>query len=196
MATNYNFQEIWNKKNTDIPNIKEIKEKANSYRKKQIRGTIFQIFSLCISTGMIIWVWFRFPDLNILTKSGMILIFIALSMYIFQNFQKINIISKINPSVNNQEYLQILKILQKKNFYMQTKGITIYYIILSLGMALYLFEFVMRMSLMGGILTYGLIFLWIVIVWIFIRPKQIKKQRNKLNTVINSLESLEKGFEE
>lgn len=159
METRYNFHEIWNKKNTDIPNIKEIKGKASSYRKKQIWATIFQLFSLCISTGMIIWVWFRFPYLNILTKSGMILIFMALLMYIFQNFQKINIISKINPSVNNQEYLNILKTLQKKNFYMQTKGITIYYITLSLGMALYLFEFAMRMSLMGGMLTYGLIFL-------------------------------------
>lgn len=196
MEPNYNFQDIWNNKKTEIPNIKEIKEKANLYRKKQIRATIFQILSLCVSTGMIIWVWFRFPDLHILTKSGMILMFIALAIYIFQNFQKINIISKINPSLNNQEYLKILKILQQKNFYMQTKGINIYYIILSLGMACYLFEFTMRMSLMGGLLTYGLIFLWIIISWVFIRPKQVKKQRDKLETVINALQSLEKGFEE
>lgn len=193
---NINFPDIWNKKSAEIPNIKEIKSAADQYKKKQLRFTIWHIFSLSFTAVMIIFIW-NVIDFKMFTTSlGIVLILIALAMYIYLVSENINVIRKINPSISNQEYLASLKKLQKQQLYMQTKGISIYYVLLTAGFAFYFYEFALRMSTLGASLAYGLTFLWLAIAWFFLRPRQIKKQNEKISKVINSLELIEKDLDE
>ena len=191
---NINFRDIWNKKNAEIPNIQEIKSTADKYKKKQLQSTTWHIFSLSFTTVMIIFIWNLIDFKMFTTTLGIILILIALVLYIYLFSQDINVIRKINPSISNQEYLSSLKKLQRQKLYMQTKGISIYYILLTTGFAFYLYEFALLMPRIGWILAYGLTFLWLAIVWFFLRPRQIKKQNEKISTVIDSLELLEKDL--
>ena len=193
---NINFQDIWNKKSADIPNIQEIKSAADQYKKKQLRFTIWHIFSLSFTAVMIIFIWNMIDFKMFTTSLGIILILIALAMYIYLSSQNINVIRKINPSITNQEYLASLKKLQHQQIYMQTKGISIYYVLLTTGFAFYFYEFAMRMSTLGAILAYGLTFIWLAIAWFFLRPRQIKKQNEKISKVIDSLELIEKDLDE
>lgn len=192
---NINFQDIWNKKSADIPSIKEIKSTAEKYRKKQFFSTILQMSCLILSSFFIIYLWNIIDFKLFTTRLGFIFVLAAMGMYVYLQYQNINIIRKINPATSNQEYLSELKKLQKQRIYMQTKGISIYFILLSLGFAFYFYEFVLRMSLLGGILSYGLTFFWMAINWIFIRPRQIKKQNAKISAVIDSLELIEKELD-
>ncbi|MNK17791.1 hypothetical protein D3C87_359870 [compost metagenome] len=191
---NINFQDIWNKKNAEIPNIQEIKSTANKYRKKQLTNTICHILSLSATAIMIIFIWNVIAFKMFTTTLGIVLILIALVLYIYLFSQNINVIRKINPSISNQEYLASLKKLQHQQIYMQTKGISIYYVLLTAGFAFYFYEFALRMSTLGGILAYGLTFLWLGIAWFFLRPRQIKKQNAKISKVIDSLELIEKDL--
>lgn len=193
---NINFQDIWNKKNAEIPNIQEIKSTADKYKKKQLRFTICHILSLSVTAVMIIFIWNVIDFTMFTTSLGIILILIALAMYIYLVSENINVIRKINPSISNQEYLASLKKLQKQQLYMQTKGISIYYVLLTAGFAFYFYEFALRMSTLGGTLAYGLTFLWLAIAWFFLRPRQIRKQNAKISKVIDSLELIEKNLEE
>lgn len=196
MPTNYNFQEIWNKKNTDIPNIKEIKAKSEKYRKKQVFTNIVLIILLLSGVVMITGIWI-FIDISFFsTRLGIMLILIAILIYTFLVYKNINILQKINTSTTNQEYIMAIKKAEQQQIYMQTKGLSIYYILLSFGFAFYFYEFTLRMSWMGGILTYGLTFLWFAVNWFIMRPRQIRKQKEKISSVINSLEKLEKSLEE
>lgn len=191
---NINFQDIWNKKNAEIPNIKEIKSKTENYRKKQLFCTALQMSCLILSAIGIIFVWNMIDFEMITTRLGFIIILAAMGMYVYLYSRNINIIRKISPSTSNQEYLSALKKLQQQQLYMQTKGISIYFILLSLGFAVYFYEFVLRMSVLGGILSYGLTFFWMAVNWFFIRPRQIKKQNTKISKVIDSLELIEKDL--
>jgi len=191
---NINFQDIWNKKNTEIPNIQEIKSTADKYKKKQLFSTICQLLSLTATAVMIIVIW-NMIDFKMMTTSlGIVLILVALALYIYLYSQNINVIRKINPSISNQEYLASLKKLQQQQLYMQTKGISIYYVLLTTGFAFYFYEFALRMSTLGALLAYGLTFLWLAIAWFFLRPRQIKKQNAKISKVIDSLEMIEKDL--
>ncbi|AZB28331.1 hypothetical protein [Chryseobacterium balustinum] len=191
---NINFRDIWNKKNADIPNIKVVKSAAEEYRKKQFNGTVLMIiFFMATAFGMIfIWNVIHFKMFT--TSLGIILILIALALYMYLSSQNINVIRKINPSISNQQYLYSLKKLQRQRLYMQTKGISIYYILLSAGFAFYFYEFALFMSTMAAILAYGLTFLWLAIVWFFLRPRQIRKQNQKISKIIDSLETIEKDL--
>lgn len=193
---NINFQDIWNKKNAEIPNIQEIRSTAEKYKKKQLSGTILLMLWLMGTAFGIIFIW-NVIDFKMFTTSlGIILILIALALYIYLFFQNINVIRKINPSISNQEYLSSLKKLQRQKLFMQTKGISIYYIMLTAGFAFYFYEFALLMSIMSAFLVYGLTFLWLVIVWFFIRPRQIRKHNETISKVIDSLETIEKDLGE
>ncbi|WP_379967436.1 hypothetical protein [Epilithonimonas sp. UC225_85] len=192
---NINFQDFWNKKNVEIPNIKEIKSSADKYRKKQLSSTFCYMLGLVATAVLIIFIWTTIDFKLMTTTIGIVLILIALALYIYLFSQNINVMRKINPSVSNQKYLASLKKLQKQQAYMQTIGISIYYILLTLGFAFYFYEFALRMSPLGGILAYGLTFSWLAIVWFFIRPKQVRKQNAKISKVIDSLELIEKDLE-
>lgn len=193
---NINFQDIWNKKSAEIPNIQEIKSTADKYKKKQLRYTIWHIFSLSITAVMIIFIWFVIDFKMFTTTLGIILILVALALYIYLFSQNVNVIRTINPSISNQEYLASLKKLQKQQLYMQSKGISIYYVLLTAGFAFYFYEFALRMSMLGAILAYGLTFVWLAIAWFFLRPRQIKKQNEKITKVIDSLELIEKNLDD
>lgn len=191
---NINFQDIWNNKNADIPNIQEIKATAEKYRKKQLSGTLLLMLWLMATAFGIIFIWNVINFKMVTTSLGIILILIALAFYIYLFFQNINVIRKINPSISNQEYLSSLKKLQRQRLYMQAKGISIYYILLSAGFAFYFYEFALYMSTMVAFLAYGLTFLWLAIVWFFLRPRQIRKQNQKILKIIDSLETIEKDL--
>jgi len=196
MKTNYNFQEIWNQKNTDIPDIKEIKERAEKYRKKEVLKNIGLIALLVLCAVLVITIWI-FIDLSFFsTRLGIILVILAVCSYAFLVYQNVNILNKVNTSATNQEYLMAMKKTEQQQIYMQTKGLGLYYLTLSLGFTLYFYEFALKMSWEGSLLTYGLTFLWFAISWFFIRPRQIKKQKEKISAVISSLEKLGKSFEE
>lgn len=189
-----NFQDIWNKKSADIPNIQEIKSAADKYRKKQLAATVCQMFCLLGTAFGIIFIWCVIDFKMLTTSLGIILILIALALYIYLYSQNINVIRKINPSISNQAYLASLKKLQHQQIYMQTKGISIYYVLLTAGFAFYFYEFALRMSTRGATMAYGLTFLWLAIAWFFLRPRQIKKQNAKISKVIDSLELIEKDL--
>lgn len=191
---NINFQDIWNKKNAEIPNIQKIKSTADKYKKKQLFFTICQLLSLTATAVIIIVIWNTIDFKMMSTTLGIVLILVALALYIYLFSQNINVIRKINPSISNQEYLASLKKLQRQQLYMQTKGISIYYVLLTAGFAFYFYEFALRMSTLGGILAYGLTFFWLAFVWFFIRPKQVRKQNAKISKVIDSLELIEKDL--
>jgi len=193
---NINFQNIWNNKNAEIPNIQEIKSTAEKYRKKQIISTILVMLWLTVTAFGIIFIWNVINFKMVTTSLGIILILIALALSLYLFSQNINVIRKINPSISNQEYLSSLKKLQRQRLYMQTKGISIYYILLSFGFAFYFYEFALYMSTIAGFLAYGLTFLWLAIVWFFLRPRQIRKQNQKISKIIDSLETIEKDLVE
>jgi preprotein translocase subunit YajC len=53
-----------------------------------------------------------------------------------------------------------------------------------------MYEYAGRMTLLWGIFTYAMTLFWMAINWFFIRPKQIKKQQNKINNLIEKFEDV------
>jgi hypothetical protein len=47
-----------------------------------------------------------------------------------------------------------------------------------------MFEYVLRMTLLDGLLTYGITGLWIAFNWFYLNQKITKKQQQKLNDSI------------
>ena len=62
-------------------------------------------------------------------------------------------------------------------------------------MILYMYEFT-HGKLYYFVLDYGLTLSWIAFAWFYLRPRSIRKESKKLNTIIEHLERIAKQVEE
>jgi len=53
-----------------------------------------------------------------------------------------------------------------------------------------MYEYTSRMKPLWAIITYGITSIWILYNWFYLRPKQIKKQKAKLDEIISKFEML------
>jgi hypothetical protein len=115
-------------------------------------------------------------------------------MQIITSTKLISASDKNNDQNSNAEYLQQLLVFKKKQAFLQSTIMTAYFILLGLGIVLYMIEYTIRMSILGAALAYGITSLWIAVNWFYFRPKIIKKQQQKLNKIIADLEKINDQF--
>ncbi|MBQ0152154.1 MAG: hypothetical protein KBS61_04605 [Chryseobacterium sp.] len=188
----FDFKNLWNQTPIEVPNIKEIQLKMSNYQRKQVTSTLCQIVGLGIIALGIAIVWYFLDYEKATTKWGLILLLLALVFFVFLNFKNFVTLKKINTATSNKNYLSEIKKLQKQRIYMQNNGIKLYYVLLTIGFSLYFYEFALKLSNIGAILAYGLTFFWMGITWFLIIPKQTKRQNQKMNEIILTVESIEK----
>lgn len=190
MNNNIDLKNLWIRQETTMPNEKEIFAKANKIKNEIRKESILLVLALLLTITIILLVWFN-ANLQMLTsKIGTTLIIVAIVLAIL-NATKF-LISPINKHItaDNKMYLaQFLKLKQQQHF-TQTILMNVYFILLSIGLALYMYEPTLRMSTTSMALAYGITFAWIAFNWLYLRPKTAKKQQAKLNAIIEKLQNL------
>ncbi len=191
--TEINFKEIWQNQQVDS-NIDTIIEKTKLENKK-IRNKIIIQSSILFATAIyIIAIIYYFQPQMITTKIGAILSVLAIVIQLVANKRLIQ--KATNYENSNTEFLENLVLFKKQQEISQTKTMSIYYILLSLGILLYMIEYALRMKPIWAILTYALTISWFAIGWFYFRPKQIKKQNQKLDAIIENLQNIKNQFSE
>ncbi len=182
-----NFKEIWQNQKIDL-NVEEIFQKAKTENKKIQNKIILQSVILLATAIYIIFIIYYFQPKMLTTKIGAILTILAITIQLIANK---NLFSKTNNfEKSNSEFLNNLIVFKKNQEIMQTKILSIYYVLLTFGILIYMIEYTLRMKLLWAILIYGLTISWFVICWFYFRPIQIKKQSRKLNLIIENLQNL------
>lgn len=190
-SDNLNFNELWSKQRVEQPALEVILSKIDNYKKKNIRKILIINVFLAFITVIILSIWFYFQPQFLTTKIGILFIILAMFVFVISYNKSLVLLKKTNDTESNQAYLKNLHHIREKQVFLQTKILSIYFILLSVGIALYLYEFISRMSDLGAILTYGITGIWILVNWIYFRPVIIKKQQAQLNDIIKKLENLQ-----
>jgi hypothetical protein len=190
MNDNIDFNKIWKQQVVEEPDINALMEKLKGYKKTSRRKLLISNIMLAATSAFIIFIWYYYQPQFISSKIGIVLIILAMMMYIILYNRSLKTLSKTEGSQSNQEYLQELIHLKEKQKFMQSTVLSLYFILLSAGIALYLYEYTSRMALTGAVLTYGTTFIWIAFNWFYIRPKTIKKQQTKLDELIRRFTGL------
>lgn len=190
METNIDFRKIWNKQKTETPNVEILYSKVNKLKNRSFLTLIIVNITLLITISFIGFIWYYYQPELITTKIGIVLIILATIIYLLPFNKQFSLLTKNKTEPNSKEYLQQLIKLKKAQVFQQTKMLSVFFIMLSLGIGLYLFEYVSRMTLTWGIITYGITLLWFAINWFYLRPKAITKQNTKLNKLLVEFEKL------
>ncbi|WP_291152642.1 hypothetical protein [Flavobacterium sp. UBA7680] len=193
---NIDFKDLWKKQAVNKPNIEDLLARLKQFKKASLRSLWRTNILLAATSAFIIFIWYRYQPEFISTKIGIILAILAMVMYVGVYNRVLSTFKNIDSTQTNQEYLQQLILIRKKQQYMQSKVLSWYFVLLMAEICLYMYEYASRMTVFYALITYGITLLWIAFNWFYIRPKQIAKQQDKINGLIEKFEAINHQLEE
>lgn len=196
MSNNTDLKGLWNKQVAVIPDTKELFEKLNEFKKRSLRKIVFINTLLILTSAFIIFIWYYFQPEMISTKLGIVMIILAMALFVFVSNQTIPLLSKVDFDLDIRESIIQLFKYREKQIFLQTTMLNIYFIILSAGICLYMFEYASKMTFLLAAVSYFTTLLWIAFNWYYLRPKQIKKQIAKTDELISKMELINRQISE
>lgn len=190
--TNINFKDLWKKQTVSQPNIEDLMARLKQFKKTGLRCLWKTNILLFATSAFILFVWYHYQPQFISTKIGIVLAILAMVMYLTVYNGLLGIYKDIDTTQTNQEYLQKLILIKRKQQFMQSTILSWYFVLLLVGICLYMYEYTSRMTVFYAVITYGVTLLWIGFNWFYLRPKQIRKQEAKINTLIAKFEEVNK----
>lgn len=187
---NIDFKDLWKKQTVSQPNIEDLMARLKQFKKASLRSLWKTNILLFATSAFILFVWYYYQPQFISTKIGIVLAIVAMVMYVSVYNGLLNIYKDIDATQTNQEYLQKLILIKRKQQFMQSTILSWYFVLLLTGICLYMYEYAIRMTVFYALVTYGVTLLWIGLNWFYIRPKQIKKQQEKINELIAKFEDV------
>jgi hypothetical protein len=193
MDNNDDLKMLWGAQQTvAAPDVSVLLAQAskvkNKMRNKLIRGNVILVLT-AIFVG---WVWMHYQPQMITTKVGIVMVIAAIAMYVISSTSSLQFLFKGNVGIDTSQYLSQMLVLRHKQEFLQKTMITLYFILLSAGIGLYMIEYAMMMGWRGGITAYAITGAWIAFNWFYTRPRTARKQMASLNEVIAKLEEINK----
>lgn len=192
---NIDFKDLWKKQAVSQPNIEDLMARLKQFKKEGLRSLWKTNILLFATSAFIVFVWYYYQPQFISTKIGIVLAIAAMILYVAVYNGMLRIYKDIDTTQTNQEYLQRLILLKRKQQFMQSTVLSWYFVLLLAGICLYMYEYASRMTVFYALITYGVTLLWIGFNWFYMRPKQIKKQQAKINELIAKFEDINKQLD-
>ena len=179
------FRELWKKQTATPASTDELFQKLKKLRKSQFNKMIFLTAALIVTSLFIIWVWVYYNPQMVTTKAGIILVILAMAIFGYSYNQQYPVLKQLDISKSNTEYLESLIALKRKQQHLNSTMLSLYFVMLSLGICLYMIEYTIMMSALWAIFAYAITLSWIAFNWFYLRPRTINKQQAKLDELIN-----------
>ncbi|CEJ70690.1 hypothetical protein BN1195_03019 [Chryseobacterium oranimense G311] len=190
MATDIDFKNLWKQQTAEKPSIEELLGKLKGFKKENIRKLVATNILLIITCIFIGLIWYYYQPQMLTTKIGIVVVILAMVIFLTAYNQLFMNFYRLDNNLTNNEYLQSLYLLKNRQKFMQTTMLNLYFILLFVGICLYMYEYTSRRKLIYAITTYVVTFAWIAINWFYLRPKTIKKQQAKINGLIDKFEEI------
>ena len=188
---NINFNELWSAQKAEQPPTKDLILKMDNFKKSNRKKIFFINVVFFLTTIFILFIWYYYIPQLITTKIGIVLSILAMAVFVISSNQSLRFYKKTNEAESSREYLKNLLAIKEKQQFLQTSMLNLYFVLLSAGIAFYLYEYTSSMTTFWAVFSYGITGLWVSFNWFYLRPRQIKKQKAKLNEIINKFENIQ-----
>lgn len=191
MENKLDLKKIWKQQHIETSEIKELHKKAVEFKRKYLFKLIIINMLLLVTSILIFLIWHYYKPELLSTKIGIVLIILAMATYTISYNKVIPLLLKNDAKKTSKEFIKEYINLKKKQKFQQKTMLSFYFLFLSLGILMYLFEPTIRMTFFSKIAIYGFTLIWIAINWFYFRPKVIQKQNKKINKLLVKLKEIE-----
>ena len=190
MKDNLDFKELWSKQSSDAPKIEELLSNFERLKRKNLIKLICVDLLMIVTIAIIILIGVYFEPKLITTKIGIVVTLLAISGYLVIYNQLIPYLTKMDEVQNNSEFIKSALKLKNKQRFLQTTMLQTYFISLTIGLCLFLYEYVLLMPFPWPIIVYSITISWIAFNWFYLRPVFIKRELKKINVIIDNFEKI------
>lgn len=191
MDNNENFNDLWAKQTTDLPQVEKLTEKLSSVkREKRTKLVVTNILMVATIAAMIAICLYFEPRL-MTTKVGIVLILLGIISYLFAYNQLLPHLRQVDQLQSSSEFLMAVIKLKERERFLQTNMLQFYFIILTIGVCLYLYEYVSLMPFSWAVVAYSVTLTWFAFNWFYLRKRIIRQQREKLDGIIEQFEKVQ-----
>jgi len=196
MDNKINFNELWAKQTSNEPGPENLLLQISKMKRSNFKKLIITNLMLIGVSVFIVLVWSYYKPQFLSTKVGIILIILAMAIFLFAYNKSYSLFKENIEAKSNADYLKDLLAIKSKQQFMHSTMLNVYFILLSAGIGLYMYEYTSRMTIFWEIFAYAITLTWILINWFYFRPKQIKKQQATLDEMITKFKNLNKQLED
>lgn len=190
------FNNIWKAQAVPGPDLQALYNKIKSYKRRRLRRLVFTNVCLILTSVFIIFIGFSVDPERLTTWAGIVLTVLAMVLVLVVYNRMIPLYRSLDERSDNQHYMEKLLAIKRREAFLHHQMMNLYFILLSLGISLYMYEYASRMELKWGLVTYGVTFLWLGFNWWVIRPRQVRKEQEKINVIIDRLQEVQQQFSE
>lgn len=191
MEDSLDFKSLWQQRNMSAPDLSLLKDRLIRYKKQSLRRLLVLNLCLAATCAFTVFIWLHYQPELLSTKLGIILVIVAMLGYMLFANGQLEMFSKLDSGMSNSAYLQQLLKVKQSQKQLHTWILSLYFLLLSVGICLYLYEYARRMSVLGAWTTYGLTLVWIGLNWFYFRPRSIRKQQAKLDDLIQKISEID-----
>ena len=195
MENNIDFKDLWKKQSISQPSINELLAKLKHFKKTSLRRLILTNAMLIATCVLIVLIWYYYQPQFLSTKIGIVLNVAIMAIYLLVYNRLFDAYKELDNTDSNAEYLQKLIAIKTKQKFLQSKMLSIYFVVLGLGTCLYMYEYASMMSFLWGFFVYAVLLFWMGFVWFYLRPRQIVKENSKIDTLIDTFQRINNQLE-
>lgn len=195
---NFNeLHDLWKQAETPAPkktnNLSKIKTNKMTLQQNQTKQASILVFIGILILALMFSFEEKLQTLPIMAAmiiiSSMCFLQAALMFY---NARKISQIEETKtPSIHLQQWLNFREFQKKQRHW----NMPVYYILLSVALAVYLFELLKEAEMWKMILTFAVTYSWMLIAYFYFGRREVKKQDAKMDNIIAELKELETQFQ-
>ena len=195
MDNNIDFKDLWKQQVVNSPNIEELLAKLKHFKKTSLRRLILTNAMLIATCVLILLIWYYYQPQFLSTKIGIVLNVAIMAIYLLVYNRLFDAYKELDNTDSNAAYLQKLIAIKTKQKFLQSKMLSIYFVVLGLGTCLYMYEYASMMSFLWGFFVYAVLLFWMGFVWFYLRPRQIVKENSKIDTLIDTFQRINNQLE-
>lgn len=195
MENNIDFKDLWKKQSISQPSINELLAKLKHFKKTSLRRLILTNAMLIATCVLILVIWYYYQPQFLSTKIGIVLNVAIMAIYLLVYNRLFDAYKELDNTDSNAAYLQKLIAIKTKQKFLQSKMLSIYFVVLGLGTCLYMYEYASMMSFLWGFFVYAVLLFWMGFVWFYLRPRQIVKENSKIDTLIDTFQRINNQLE-
>lgn len=189
------IEALWAKHTVDVnisadEMLKQAKKEVNGMRTK----SLLNILGMACSILGMAMLWLFYDVQNWTTHAGISIIIITILVFTVILYNNYKIISKVDFTVNPNEFIAKLKLYQLHRLTMYNRLYWFYTISLSLGMSLYFIEILARMDFWMQVIAIVVSFGWMIFCSTLVRKAVIKKDKERIALLIEKFERISGQF--
>ncbi len=192
MINDIDIKSLWKGQQTPVADLSVIRKKIKCFRLHRI-GEAYAVILLMILTivfGTVMWICCT-PLLTV-TKVGVTLLSIGFMLPVLSYGRLLCHYYRLKVDSSHIDYIDNLLRIKKQEYRQQHLILNLFFFFLSIGLALYGYEYTFFHSFYWGIIVYSMLLLWIALNWFVLRPRVIRKRNRKFNEFVRHIESYRK----